>query len=125
MVSISNPFDVPYGFGSYLLVMLVFLGTAVVLHELGHIFFARYHHLEYRILFEKGNLTVSADWERLGRRKVYGNVLGIIFGLPPVIAGGWLYFTPVFLLLYLLSCYDDFGAVVRELANYKKVFGAG
>lgn len=38
-------------FGTYLLVMLVFLGTAVCLHELGHISFARYHGLEYRILF--------------------------------------------------------------------------
>jgi hypothetical protein len=125
MVSISDPSYVLYGFGSYLLVMFVFLGSAVGLHELGHIFFARYHHLEYEILFEKGNLTVSAEWERLGKRKVYGNILGIIFGLPPVIAGGWLYFSPVFLLLYLLSCYDDFSAITKELANCKKVFGAG
>ncbi len=110
------------GFGAYLLVMLIFLGTAVGLHELGHILFARYHHLEYKILFEKGNLTVSADWEKLGNRKVYGNILGIILGLPPVIIAGWLYYTPVFLLLYLLSCYDDFSEVVAELANYKKVF---
>ncbi len=114
-----------YGFGAYLLVMLIFLGTAVGLHELGHILFARYHCLEYKILFEKGNITVSANWERLGSMKVYGNMLGIIFGLLPVIAGGWLYSTPVFLLLYLLSCYDDFNAVARELANYKKIFGAG
>ncbi len=114
-----------HSFGSYLLVMFVFLGTAVGLHELGHIFFARYHHLEYKIVFSKGNLTVSANWERLGNKKVHGNMLGIIFGLPPVIAGGWLYSTPVFLLLYLLSCYDDFSAVAMELANYKKVFGMG
>lgn len=125
MFSISNPLDVLYGFGSYFLVMFIFLGAAVGLHELGHIFFARYHHLEYRILFEKGNLTVSANWERLGNKKVFGNMLGIIFGLPPVIVGGALYSTPLFVLLYLLSCYDDFSAVARELANYKKVFGAG
>lgn len=114
-----------YGFGSYLLIMLVFLGSAVCLHELGHVIFARYHKLEYRVLFEKGNLTVAANWERLGNKKVYGNMLGIIFGLPPVIAGVALYSTPLFLLLYLLSCYDDFSAVAKELANYKKVFGAG
>jgi len=47
------------------------------------------------------------------------------FGFPPVIAAGWLYSTPVFLLLYLLSCYDDFSAVAREFANYKKAFGVG
>lgn len=114
-----------YSFGAYLLVMFVFLGTAVGLHELGHIFFARYHRLGYKILFQKGNITIFADWERLGKKKVYGNILGIIFGFPPVIAAGWFYSTPVFLLLYLLSCYDDFSAVVRELASYKKVFGAG
>ncbi len=114
-----------YGFGAYLLVMLIFLGTAVGLHELGHVFFARYHGLDYKILFEKGNITVSAGWDRLGSARVYGNILGIIFGLPPVIAGGWLYSTPVFLLLYLLSCYDDFSAVARELVNYKKIFGVG
>lgn len=113
------------GFGAYILVMLVFLGTAVGLHELGHILFARYHRLEYKILFKKGNLTVSADWESIGNKKVYGNILGIIFGFPPVIAAGWLYSTPVFLLLYLLSCYDDFSEVVAQLADYKKVFGAG
>lgn len=95
------------------------------MHELGHVFFARYHGLESKILFGKGNLTVSADWERLGNRKVYGNIIGIVFGLPPVIAGGWIYATPTFLLLYLLSCYDDFSAVAKELAGYKKLFGAG
>lgn len=114
-----------YGLGTYLLIMLVFLGSAVSLHELGHIIFARYHRLEYRILFVKGNLTVSADWERLGSGKVYGNILGIIFGLPPIIVGGWIYSTPIFLVLYLLSCYDDFGAVAQMLANYRKVFCSG
>ncbi len=117
--------DISSGFGAYLLVMLIFLGTAIGLHELGHILFARYHHLEYRILFEKGNLTISADWGSIGNKKVYGNILGIIFGFPPVIAAGWLYSTPVFLLLYLLSCYDDFSEVVAKLAGYKKVFGLG
>lgn len=118
-------FSYIYGFGSYLLVMLIFLGSAVCLHELGHVFFAKYHKLEYRVLFEKGNLTISADWERLGNKKVFGNILGIISGLPPVIAGGALYSTPLFLLLYLLSCYDDFSAVAEELSNYKKLFCAG
>lgn len=66
-----------------------------------------------------------ADWERLGNSKVHGNILGIILGLPPVIAGGWLYSTPVFLLFYLISCYDDFNAVARELANIRKIFGIG
>lgn len=47
------------------------------------------------------------------------------FGFPPVIAAGWLYSTLVFLLLYLLSCCDDFSEVVAQLADYKKVFGAG
>lgn len=117
-------YGILYGFASYLLVMFIFLGTAVGLHELGHIFFARYHDLEYRILFEKGNLTVSADWGKLGNRKVYGHILGIVFGLPPIITGGWLYATPIFLLLYLLSCYDDFNAVAAELTNWKKVFCA-
>lgn len=111
-----------YWFGSYLLIMLVFLGSSVGLHELGHIFFARHHKLEYKILFEKGNLTVAADWERLGNKKVYGNILGIVFGLPPIVIGTTLYATPVFLLLYLLSCYDDFSEVVKKLQDYRKIF---
>lgn len=122
MFPITPPSGMIYGFGLYLLVMLVFLGSAVGLHEFGHILYAKYHRLDYRILFEKGNITVLADWESLGKMRIYGNILGIIFGLPPVIAAGWLYYTPVFLLLYLLSCYDDFSEVVSELADYKKVF---
>ena len=123
MISISHKiYNILYFFGYYLLVMFVFLGTAVGMHELGHILFAKYHHLDYKILFRKGNITISADWERLGRRKVYGHILGIFFGLPPVIIGGWLYSTPVFLLLYLLSCYDDFRAVAGAFAEYKKIF---
>ena len=102
-------------FGTYLLVASFFLCIAVVFHEAGHIIFAKFHRLEYKVLFEKGNLTVAADWERIGNRKVYGNIIGIIFGLPPVILGGWLYPTPIFLLLYLIACYDDFSAVVVEL----------
>lgn len=123
MISISHQiYNILYFFGYYLLVMFVFLGTAICMHELGHILFAKYHHLEYKILFQKGNITISANWERLGRKKVYGHVLGIIFGLPPVIIGGWLYSTPIFLLLYLLSCYDDFGAIAGVFAEYKKIF---
>jgi len=114
-----------HDFATYLLVMFFFLGTAIGLHELGHVFFARYHHLEYRILFKNGNLTVSADWGKLGNKKVYGHILGIVFGLPAIIAGGWIYATPIFLLLYLLSCYDDFNAVATGISNYKKIFCAG
>ena len=122
----SNPVNtILYGFGSYLLVMLLVLGIAVGLHEAGHILFARLNHLQYRVLFDKGNLTVDADWESVRDRRVYGNILGIAFGLPPVIAAGWLYTTPLFLLLYLLACYDDFGDVVRVLMNCKRVFGLG
>ncbi len=108
-------YGILYGFGKYLLVMFIYLGIAVGMHELGHILFAKYHQLEYRILFEKGNIRIAADWEKLGSKKVYGNILGIVFGLLPVVIAGWLYHTPLFLLLYLLSCYDDFGAVVKEL----------
>jgi hypothetical protein len=104
-----------YGFGNYLLVTFIYLSIAVGTHELGHILFAKYHKLEYRVLFEKGNIRIAADWEKLGGKKVYGNILGIVFGFPAVIIAGWLYHTPIFLLLYLISCYDDFGAVVREL----------
>ncbi|VVB95007.1 Uncharacterised protein [uncultured archaeon] len=107
-----------YGFGNYLLVMFIYLGIAVGMHELGHILFAKYHRLEYRILFEKGNLRIAADWEKLGSKKVYGNMLGIVFGLLPVVIAGWLYHTPIFLLLYLFACYDDFGAVVKELQKF-------
>jgi hypothetical protein len=106
------------GFGNYLLVTFIYLSVAVGMHELGHILFAKYHKLEYRILFEKGNIRIAADWEKLGSKKVYGNVLGIVFGLLPVIIAGWLYHTPIFLLLYLLACYDDFSAVVRELQKF-------
>ncbi|MCZ7384461.1 MAG: hypothetical protein O8C63_06900 [Candidatus Methanoperedens sp.] len=115
---ISSPhtsYGILYGFGNYLLVMFFYLGIAVGLHELGHILFAKYHKLEYRILFEKGNIRIAADWEKLGGKKVYGNVLGIVFGFPVVIIAGWIYHTPIFLFVYLISCYDDFGAVVMEL----------
>jgi len=112
-----------YAFGKYLLVMFIFLCIAVAFHETGHIIFARYHRLDYKILFEKGNLSVAADWNRLGSRKVYGHILGIIFGLPPVVIGGSLYPTPIFLLLYLVACYDDFSAVAAELSNLKRIFG--
>lgn len=114
-----------YGFGSYLLVTLVFLVISVSLHELGHILFARLNHLDYRVLFKGGNITIAADWDRIKDKKVYGHMLGIVFGLPPVVAGGWAYSTPLFMLLYLLACYDDFGAVARELLDCKKVFGLG
>jgi hypothetical protein len=107
-----------YGFGNYLLVTFICLCIAVGIHELGHILFAKYHKLEYRILFEKGNIIIAADWEKLGSKKVYGNILGIVFGLLPIMVAGWLYHTPIFLLLYLLSCYDDFGAVVVELQKF-------
>ncbi|MCZ7398124.1 MAG: hypothetical protein O8C62_00320 [Candidatus Methanoperedens sp.] len=107
-----------YGFGNYLLVTFIYLSIAVGIHELGHILFAKYHKLEYRILFEKGNIRIAADWGKLGSKKVYGNILGIVFGLFPIMVAGWLYHTPIFLLLYLLSCYDDFGAVVRELQKF-------
>lgn len=111
-------YGIPYGFGNYLLAMFIYLGIAVGMHELGHILFAKYHKLEYRILFEKGNIRIAADWEKLGDKKVYGNILGIVFGLLPIMVAGWLYHTPIFLLLYLLSCYDDFGAVVVELQKF-------
>ncbi len=75
--------------------------------------------------FGDGNLTISADRESIGNKKVYGNIPGIIFGFPHVIAAGWLYHTPVSMLLYLLSCYDDFSEIVAKLAGYKKVFGLG
>ncbi|VVB88771.1 Uncharacterised protein [uncultured archaeon] len=124
MLSTSNLVNVVlYAFGKYLLVMFIFLCVAVAFHETGHILFARYHRLDYRILFEKGNLSIKADWNRLGNKKIYGHVLGIIFGLPPVILGGFLYPTPIFLLLYLVACYDDFSAVAYELSNLKKIFG--
>ena len=120
------PFDMLlYSFASYLFVTVIFLGVSVGLHEFGHIFFARLNHLEYRIFFKKGNLTVDADWVKVGDKKVYGNMLGIFFGLPPIIAGGWLYSTPIFLLLYLVACYDDFGAVAEKLLDCRKVFGIG
>ncbi len=119
MISSSHTsYGTLYGFGNYLLVMFIYLGIAVGMHELGHILFAKFHKLEYKILFEKGNIRIAADWEKLGSKKVYGNILGIVFGLPAVIIAGWLYHTPIFLLLYLLSCYDDFGAVVRELQKF-------
>jgi len=92
--------------------MLVFLGVAISLHEIGHIIFAKYYHLEYKVMFKNGNITVAADWEKLGKNKIYGHILGILFGLPPIFFGGWLYGTPIFLLIYLIACYDDFGAVV-------------
>lgn len=105
MISIHN-------FLSYLLVSLFFLGVAIILHETGHILFAKYHGLEYKVMFRRGNITVAADWEKLGNDKIYGHILGILFGLPPIMLGGWLYGTPVFLLIYLIACYDDFSAVV-------------
>lgn len=74
-----------YGYGVYLLVMFIFLCVAISLHEIGHIIFAKYHHLEYEILFENGNLKIAADWEALGKKKIYGNILGVVFGLPIVI----------------------------------------
>jgi hypothetical protein len=52
------------------------------MHELGHILFAKYHKLEYRVLFEKGNIRIAADWEKLGGKKVYGNILGIVLVFP-------------------------------------------
>lgn len=126
MLSIHTPLSaLLYGFGSYLLVTFAFLCIAVGLHEMGHIIFAKYHRLEYRVFLKKGNLTVAADWERLGNRKVYGNMLGIISGLPPIIIGDMLYSTPIFLFFYLIACYDDFAAVAQELSNYKRVFCAG
>lgn len=118
---ISSPhtsYGILYGFGNYLLVMFIYLGIAVGMHELGHILFAKYHRLEYRILFEKGNIRIAADWKKLGSKKVYGNIIGIVFGFPVVIIAGWVYHTPIFLLVYLLSCYDDFGAVVGELQKF-------
>ena len=114
-----------YGFGLYLLITLPVLCIALGLHEAGHILFARLNHLEYRVLFRKGNLTVAADWDSIRDRKVYGNILGIVFGMPPIIAAGWLFTTPLFLLLYLLACYDDFGDVVKVLMNSKRVLGLG
>ena len=115
----SSPIDV---FGNYLILMGVFLGSSIVLHEFGHVLFAKYHRLDYRILFKKGNLTVDADWERLGDRKVYGHVIGIVFGLPPIIIGVGMYSTPIFLFLYLIACYDDFSAVALRLLDSKRVF---
>ena len=122
---LSPYFILLYSFGSYLLVMLVFLVISISLHELGHILFARLNHLEYRVLFKGGNITVDADWDSIKDKKVYGHMLGIVFGLPPAIAGGWAYSTPLFMLVYLLACYDDFGAIARELMDCKKVFGIG
>ncbi len=118
IISSHTLYDILYSFGNYLLVMFIFLGIAVGVHELGHILFAKFHKLEYRILFEKGNLRIAADWEKLGSKKAYGNILGIVFGLFPVIVAGWLYHTPIFLLLYFLACYDDFRDVVRELQKF-------
>ncbi len=106
-----------YSFGRYLIVTSIFLVIAVGLHELGHILFARLNHLEYRVFFKNGNITVDADWEKIGNKKVYGNILGIVFGLPPIIAGGWLYPTPIFMLVYLIACYNDFGDVAVALKN--------
>jgi hypothetical protein len=111
-----------YAFGKYLFIMAVFLGVSVVFHELGHILFVKYHGLDYKIVFRKGNLTVSADWDRLGDKKVYGHIMGILFGLPPIIVGMWMYSTPIFLLLYLIACYDDFSAVALRLLDSKRVF---
>lgn len=101
-----------HNFLTSILVMMVFLSVAISLHEVGHIIFAKYHHLEYKVLFKNGNITVAADWEKLGKNKIYGHILGILFGVPPILFGGWLYGTPIFLLIYLIACYDDFGAVV-------------
>ena len=123
MLLFSNPQSSPIDFfGSYLLLMAVFLGSSIVLHEIGHIFFAKCHHLDYRILFKKGNITIDADWEKVGDKKVYGHVMGIVFGLPPIIVGMVMYSTPVFLLLYLIACYDDFSAVALKLLDSKRVF---
>lgn len=123
MLIFSNPqtssIDV---FGSYLLMMVAVLGTSIVLHELGHIFFAKYHHLDYRIIFRKGNITIDADWEKVGDKKVYGHVMGIVFGLPPIIVGMVMYSTPIFMFLYLIACYDDFSAVALRLLDSKRVF---
>lgn len=119
MISTSHPlYGILYGFGNYLLVMFIYLGIAVGMHEPGHILFAKFHKLEYKVLFEKGNIRIAADWEKLGDKKVYWNIPGIVFGLLPIMVAGWLYHTPIFLLLYLLSCYDDFGAVARELQKF-------
>lgn len=121
---LSNPIgNLLYSFVLYMLAMFIFLGISIGFHELGHVLFARLNHLEYRILYNKGNLTVSADWDRIRNKKVYGHMLGIIFGLPPIIAGGWLYSTPLLLLPYLLACYDDFGAVAREMLECRRIFG--
>lgn len=123
---LSNPVSILlYGFASYLLVMSIFLGISVGFHELGHVLFARLNRLEYKLLYNRGNLTVAADWDRIRNKKIYGHMLGIFFGLPPIIAGSWLYSTPLFLLLYLLACYDDFGAVARELLESKRILGLG
>ncbi len=124
MLLFSNPHGSQVDdFGTYILLMLVFLGSSIVLHEIGHIFFARYHHLDYRILFRKGNITIDADWEKLGDKKVYGHIAGIVAGLPPIIIGMVMYSTPVFLLLYLIACYDDFSAVAERLLHSQRVFG--
>ena len=104
-----------YGYSVYLLVMFVFLCVAVSLHETGHIIFAKYHHLDYKILFEKGDLKIAADWQVLGNRKIYGNILGIIFGLPAAIIGVYLYPTPIFFLVYMVACYDDLKEVALGL----------
>jgi hypothetical protein len=108
-----------YGYAVYLLVMFIFLCVAVILHETGHIIFAKYHHLDYKILFEKGNLKIAADWQVLGNRKIYGNILGIVFGLPAVVIGTVLYPTPIFLLIYMVACYDDLREVLLGLMRNK------
>lgn len=123
MLIYSNPQVSPIEvFGSYILMMVVVLGSSIVLHELGHILFAKYYHLDYRILFKKGNITIDADWERVGDKKVYGHILGIVFGMPVIIVGMIVYSTPIFLLLYLIACYDDFSAVALRLLDSKRVF---
>ena len=106
-----------HDFLAYILVMLVFLSVAISMHEVGHIIFAKYHHLEYKVMFKNGNITVAADWKKLGKNKIYGHILGILFGLPPIIYGGLLYNTPIFFLIYLLACYDDLSAVVIILQD--------
>ncbi len=102
-----------YGFAIYLFVTSIFLFIALGFHEAGHIIYAKYHHLDYKILFVKGDLKIAAEWEVLGNRKVYGHMLGIIFGLPVIIVGGILYPTPIFLLVYAIACYDDIKETIK------------
>ena len=118
MFSHPHPMNIMlYGYGVYLVEMFIFLCVAVGLHEIGHIIFAKYHHLEYEILFENGNFKIAADWEAIGKNKIYGNILGVIFGLPIVIVAGLFYPALIFFVVYMVACYDDLKAVAIHMES--------